>query len=124
MGGVDKLGNLTTLTVSGGRLNVYGAMKELRDLLQVPEGNEVGSIYPNPSRVGEMLNVKVTLPFPTDLRIDVIDELGRRHFEGSLKGAYIGDQLLEIPWKANHAGIYFVRFRSAEHSTVRMIFVK
>lgn len=78
------------------------------------------TVFPNP--VANMLHIEAELIELSDVKLSVINLLGKRLFEASY-GHQVGMQSFDIPTAQFQAGIYLLQMKMGDHTVVRK-FVK
>lgn len=91
-----------------------------------PEGNvaplSIQDIYPSPCKAGSVLAVGIALSTATDVKIEIIDLLGRRLTEIIQDHAPIGSSLLHIPIQSQYKpGIYLLRVYTPQGAVTKKI---
>lgn len=101
----------------------YGRFRQGATLGEAPPGTEALALAlrgANPTRRGAELAVEVTAPATADLRLDVLDVLGRSVASPSVR---LGGGPVAVPTGALPAGLYVVRATAGGQSAVLRVTV-
>ena len=121
MDGVDRNEDLEQYTISGGRLNLYNSLFNLREC-EIELGElSIVNIYPNPT-FGE-INVHFLTPDFEDYEIQVTDILGREVFKTSFKSDAFQAGILNLNLEQLQSGTYLMHIIGADRKSSRK-FVK
>lgn len=106
--GVDLLPDLTGKTVTGGRLNVFKSMEEIRLQCEEDPGPlEIISLAPNP--VDDFVRISYQAPdFESAYQLRIFDALGRTVYRRGIKPPRFGEKVVEVDVSRWPAGFYFV----------------
>ena len=105
--GVETSSDLSTKTISGGRLNVYNAYQQLRRSFGQPIGDyDILKIYPSP--VDRTLNVVFQLPETVTGDILIVNALGQKMFQRKITDTDLLSQKVIIPTYWLTPGLYFL----------------
>ncbi len=105
--GVDAAPDLSTKTISGGRLNVFNAYQQLRRSFGQPIGDyDVLKMYPNP--VDKNLNIVFQLPEMVTADILIVNALGQKMYQRKIVDADLLAQKLTLPTYWLVPGLYFL----------------
>ena len=115
------LESLEGKVVSGGRLDLYGALLYLHAYVQeYPRPDPVQdytaqtgwlSIFPNPARSGEEIRAYFGSENLDPVAFRLTDATGKLMFEGEVQPQAFAQQYLAIPTRNLPAGIYFITLR-------------
>ena len=112
----DSYGNAWIGTVDGGLFRHGSAGVDVTADQDLPQWHQLGSPWPNPS--SGAVSVTVTVPQTEDVRIEVLDVLGRHVMDlEMLLSAGQHDVRLDIP--ATASGVYWIRSTSSRHVATR-----
>ena len=105
--GVDVSSDLSTKTISGGRLNVFKAYQQLRRSFGLPIGDyDILKMYPNP--VNKTLNVVFQLPEMVTGDILIVNALGQKMYQRKIVDADLLAQKVALPTDWLAPGLYFL----------------
>ena len=105
--GVDVSSDLSTKTISGGRLNIYNAYQQLRRSFGQPIGDyDILKMYPNP--VDKTLNVVFQLPETVTGDILIVNALGQKMYQRKILDADLLAQKVTLPTYWLAPGFYFL----------------
>ncbi len=111
LNGADKLPNLATKTITGGRLNIQQSFNLLRRSFGQVIGNfDILQLFPNP--VVTKLNVQIQLPDNTYPDILIINSLGQVVYERKIVLKDLSTPLLSINTSDFSSGLYFLSLRT------------
>ena len=129
LNGVDTVPTLLGKTVSGGRLNLYKALKLEADyfgcdavlgIQTIEPSIKSFSVYPNPSN--DVINLKLITANNSALTITITNILGQQVLTQNYQPGYSGVQNMPIDISQLPAGMYFVtaQNRSGVSSTLKV----
>ncbi len=105
--GVETSADLSTKTISGGRLNVYNAYQQLRRSFGQPIGDyDILKMYPSP--VDRTLNVVFQLPETVTGDILIVNALGQKIYQRKITDSDLLEQKVIIPTYWLTPGLYFL----------------
>jgi hypothetical protein len=80
-------------------------------------------VYPNPTR-SDNIHLRIQIPGSAELRVQIIDQLGRSYFEDKLSNASgQGEAEVSIPGGLKD-GVYFLRLTYGERQIVKRVMIK
>ena len=120
--GVDASADLSTKTISGGRLNVYNAYQQLRRSFGQPIGDyDILKMYPSP--VDRTLNVVFQLPETVTGDILIVNALGQKMYQRKITDADLLAQKIVIPTYLYTPGLYFLTFATNKFEVTKKFVV-
>ncbi len=109
--GVDKLPNLTSKTVTGGRLNIRQSFNLLRRSFGQPIGDfDIVKLYPNP--VATQLNIVFQLPENTTPDILITNVLGQIVYQKKMEIKDLTTPFFTVDTRHFATGLYVVSMRT------------
>ncbi len=120
--GVDMLPDLADKTATGGRLNAFRSMEEIRiQCTDEPGLLNLVSLTPNP--VDDFIRISYQAPdFDPIYRMRIFDALGRTVYTQAVKPPRFGEKVEEVNVSRWPAGVYFVLFeRGSKFQTRRFV---
>lgn len=120
--GVETSSDLSTKTISGGRLNVYNAYQQLRRSFGQPIGDyDILKMYPSP--VDRTLNVVFQLPETVTGDILIVNALGQKMYQRKITDADLLAQKIVIPTYLYTPGLYFLTFATNKFEVTKKFVV-
>jgi hypothetical protein len=111
LNGTDKLGNLTSKTITGGRLNIKQSFNLLRRSFGQPVGDfDILQLFPNP--VASQLNVQFQLPANSNPDILIINTLGQVVYQKKIDIKDVSAPLFTINTADFAGGLYSLSLRT------------
>ena len=111
LNGTDKLPNLTTKTITGGRLNIKQSFNLLRRSFGQPIGDfAILKMYPNP--VATKLKIQLQLPDNTTPEVLITNALGQILFQKTISIKDISTPLFIVDVENFQSGMYFLSLRT------------
>ena len=115
--GTTQLPQLQGKTVSGGRLNLEGSLNILQEFCGGSSGPlAITSIRPNPSTLGDPIEIRFQTPDEGIYQIRITDVLGRTLFKGDKSATTFGNNLVEIETTNLATGMYFFTVENSRDS--------
>ncbi len=120
--GVDASSDLSTKTISGGRLNVYNAYQQLRRSFGQPIGDyDILKMYPSP--VDRTLNVVFQLPETVTGDILIVNALGQKMYQRKITDADLLAQKVVVPTYWLTPGLYFLTLATNQFEVTKKFVV-
>lgn len=104
--GTDKKSELSTQTLSGGRLSVGGAVNKLLEHFEVKTELESNYIFPNPSGTQSGTLWRVNTPVPGDYELKIFSPSGQLVSKSMVKVASIGSVDIPINFISGEKGFF------------------
>ncbi len=114
----DKVSSLENITVSGGRLNVFNAMKELQVYCPTSSGElSIDNVFPNPS-YREEIHLKYTSPDESNqYDLLIFNAVGHLVHKETMNSALFGEKVHVIKMPELSSGTYIIVLRDEESIT-------
>lgn len=114
----DKVSSLENITVSGGRLNVYNAMKELQVFCPTTTGElNIDNVFPNPS-YRENIHIKYTSPDDSDeYDLLIFNSIGHLVYKETINAPLFGAKEYVIEMPELSSGTYIIVLRNEGNIT-------
>ncbi len=120
--GVETSADLSTKTISGGRLNVYNAYQQLRRSFGQPIGDyDILKMYPSP--VDRTLNVVFQLPETVTGDILIVNALGQKIYQRKITDGDLLAQKITLPTYSLTPGLYFLTFATNQFEVTKKFVV-
>ncbi len=120
--GVDVSSDLSTKTISGGRLNVFNAYQQLRRSFGQPIGDyDILKMYPNP--VDRTLNVVFQLPETVSGDILIVNALGQKMYQRKITDDDLLVQKVTVPTYWLAPGFYFLTVATNQFEVTKKFIV-
>jgi hypothetical protein len=99
------------------------ASSELAEEVEITTEELSVEVYPNPTR-SDNIHLRIQIPGSAELRVQIIDQLGRSYFEDKLSNASgQGEADVEIPGGLMD-GVYFLRLTYGERQIVERVMIQ
>lgn len=120
--GVDLIPSLTFRTQTGGRLNLFKALKQLEESCSNTLGDlQLSKLYPNPGQ--EMITAEFLTPENGTYYADLYNALGQLVIREKVEVGAVGIRTFELDVTNYSPGFYFLRFGQGDNWVVKQVAV-
>lgn len=99
------------------------ASTELEEEVEISTEELSVEVYPNPTR-SDNIHLRIQTPEKGELRIQILDQLGRSHFDDSLLDVVGNGEADVIVPGGLHEGIYFLRVTHGDRQIVQRVMIQ
>jgi len=122
---VDPLSTLEKFTATGGRLNVFNAVKKIENFCDpkstVGEKFQIANLFPNPTN--DLLNIVYETPDITPFTLRVFDSIGRLITETEVSTCCFKESIEKICVRNLQSGVYFLQIDNGEEKSIESFVV-